>query len=342
MTQAGEIQLVAVQMTLELKAYWDRDAFAAKIDGLMREVARAVDPGLPTLVAFPEDVGLMLVLAGMEPRLQGAASVAQGIERAVRALFWPALYHRARRRFHWVPALFFSRRREIASIYFDVFAEAARRHRVYLVAGSVVLPPFPIRDGEAFWQGKPLAPRLYNTSYFFGPDGKIIGKQDKVNLIDLERDEALRLDPAPLGELRTYETELGKVGIAVCLDAFEDPVVDTLVQEGAEILVQPSANPGPWDHDQQVDWLRGSYRRVAVEERFEYAVNPMMNGSIWEIEFYGQSAIVAKVSRTVGPACHGYAALGPAAGFLAVAKGDATEEVLVARVPHPRASVVNR
>ena len=47
------------------------DAFAQRIVELMDRVRGAIDPGLPTLVAFPEDVGLMLVLAGMHRQLLG-------------------------------------------------------------------------------------------------------------------------------------------------------------------------------------------------------------------------------------------------------------------------------
>lgn len=329
------IQLVAVQMKLELEAYFSREAFAAKIGEIMDKVYRTIDPGVPALVVFPEDAGLMLVLAGMEKRLRRAAGIARGIEAAVRALFFPALYHRVRHRLQWVPALFYTRRKAIASSYFDVFSNAARSCGVYLVAGSVLLPPFAVEDGRVAWWRRPLAPALHNTAFLFGPDGKVIGKQDKVHLIELEREEALHLDPGSLSSLRVYETELGRLGIAICLDGFQDPVVEALEEQGADILVQPSANPKPWSPEQQWDWLNGSYRRVAVERRFRYAVNPMMTGSIWELEFYGQSAIVAQEGAAGGPAL-GYAALGPMPGFLAVAGSDSAEEIVAVKVPHPR------
>lgn len=324
------IRLVAVQMTLDLRDYFSREAFEAKINSLMEKAAAMSDPRLPALVVFPEDVGLMLVLAGMEKELRQVQTIAEGVQKAVRLWLWPALYHRARG-FEWVPALFFTRRREIASVYFDVFSNAAKRHGVYLVAGSVVLPPFPVEDGVVCWWRRPLARRLHNTSFLFGPDGRVIGKQDKVHLIELEQDQALHLDPGSLESLRVFETELGRIGIAICLDCFQDAVVEALERQKAEILVQPSANPGPWSGEQQLDWLNSAYRRVAVERRFRYGVNPMMNGRIWELEFYGQSAIVGQGSDTR----LGYAAVGPMPGFLAVAEGDATEEVLVATVPHP-------
>jgi predicted amidohydrolase len=326
------IQLVAVQMRLELDDYWTREAFERRIRAEMDAVASATDPALPTLVVFPEDVGLMLVVQGMERRLAGIDSIATAIETAVRASTVPLLWTRLIRRTSWVPALLLRKNRQIAETYFEVFSAAARDYGVYLVAGSVPLPPYRIEDGEVLWQRGPLRYRVHNTSYLFGPDGSVIGKQDKVELIELEREAALSLEPGSLDDLRVYDTPLGRIGIAICLDAFDPEVVDRLTELGAQVLVQPSANPAPWDEWQQGDWLRGSHRQTAVDGRFAYAVNPMLTGPLWDIAFYGQSAIFARGAPNEGL---GYASLDPMDGFVAVAGSDDGEEVLVAVVPHP-------
>lgn len=360
-SQPSEIQLVAVQMKLDLDAYWTREAFERKIGDLMNRVRQGIDPGLPTLVVFPEDVGLMLVLLDLKHKLGSVRHIADAIQKAIRALFAPALYHRVRHRLAWVPALFLTRHARIASVYFDVFSRAAKTYGVYLVAGSVVLPPYRLADGRANWQEGPQQARLYNTSYVFGPDGRILGRQIKVYLIDLEQEAALHLDRGSAGEIRAVETPLGRIGIAICLDSFQDEVTEALKEDGTDILVQPSANPGPWSPEQQLDWLNSSYKRTVVEKSFAYAVNPMMTGAIWDVEFYGQSSIIARdmgkdegsVGRGPGVSSSGpdassdvsagssggtlgYRDLGPMKGFLAVAGDDAGEEILVARVPHPR------
>lgn len=335
MNEPSTIQLVAVQMKLDVNAYWTRDAFQRKIDDLMSRVAQKIHSALPTLVVFPEDVGLMLVLAGLEQKLGDVSDIAQGIQKAVRALFVPALFRRLRHRLAWVPALFLTRHAQIASIYFDVFSRAAKSLGVYLVGGSVVLPPYRLSDGQVHWCEGPLQPRLYNTSYLFGPDGRVLSRQIKVHLIDLEQEAALHLDHLAADEIRVVDTPLGRIGIAICLDSFQDDVTDALKKQGAEILVQPSANPGPWTPDQQADWLNSSYKRTVVEKSFAYGVNPMMTGRIWDLEFFGQSSIVARDANDA-PAELGYRDLEPMKGFVAVARDDAAEEILVARVAHPR------
>ncbi len=331
-TDETDIQLVAVQMTLDLHDYWTREDFQRKIVEQMDAVQASTDPDLPTLVVFPEDVGLMLVVQGMEARLNGIESIEEAIGAVVRANAVPLAWTRLIRWKSWVPALLLNRNRLIAETYFEVFSAAARDYGVYVVAGTAPLPPYRIEDGVVNWRAGPLEHNVYNTTYLFGPDGLVIGAQDKVELIELEREAALDLKSGTVESLQVFDTAVGRIGLAICLDAFSDEVVDRLVELGAQILVQPSANPGPWNEWQQEDWLRSSHVRVAVEQRFPYAVNPMLNGPLWDIAFYGQSAIVA--SAAAG-ASLGYAALGPAAGFVSMAEGEATEEILVAVVQHP-------
>ncbi|SRR5690606_40048143 len=329
---APQVQLVAVQMTLDLEDYWSREAFEAKIRERMDAVAAATDPTLPTLVVFPEDVGLMLVVQGMEERLEGIASIEEAIGTAVRTHMFPLLWTRLVRWQSWVPALFLNKNRLIAETYFGTFSAVARDYGVYLVAGSAVLPPYRIEDGVVRWDRGPTRHRVRNTAYLFGPDGAVIGKQDKVELIELEREAALNLTPGALADLQVFDTPLGRIGIAICLDAFDDAVVERLAAQGAQILVQPSANPGPWNAWQQQDWLRGSHARVALDGRFEYAVNPMLNGPLWDIGFFGQSGIFA---RDGAGGELGYLDLAPLPGFVRVAASDRSEEVLAAVVPHP-------
>lgn len=330
--ETPQIQLVAVQMTLDMNDFWSPEAFEAAIRERMVAVTAATDPDLPTLVVFPEDVGLLLVLQGMESRLSGISSIEEAISAAVQSQVVGLAWTRLIRWKSWVPALFLNRNRQIAETYFGVFSEVARDHGVYVVGGSVVLPPYRIQDGVVQWQRGPERHDVRNTSYLFGPDGSVLGKQDKVELIELELDGALNLNAGRIEDLTVIDTPLGRIGLAICLDAFSDEITQALVDQGAQILVQPSANPGPWNDWQQEDWLRSSHRMVAAESRFSYAVNPMLNGPLWEIDFYGQSGIVAAGAPDAGL---GYADTGPADGFIRVAESADSEELLVATVTHP-------
>src|SRR5690625_7449888 len=88
----SEIQLAAVQMTLDLADYWTYEAFEAKIRSQFEAGAATREPGLPALGGFPEGVGLMLAVQGMESRLAGIGSIGEAIGTAGRspllALCW--------------------------------------------------------------------------------------------------------------------------------------------------------------------------------------------------------------------------------------------------------------
>lgn len=318
-------------MTLDVADYWSAASFETKMRRLVQRAAPASTDAPPTLVAFPEDVGLMLVLQGMEATLAGAATLSEAVGKVTRARLWPTLWTRLRRRVGWVPALFLERHATIAETYFGTFAKLAREFGVWIVAGSVVLPPYAIHDGQVDWRSGPLSHRVHNTSYLFAPDGRVVGKQDKAYLIEIE--EALSLTPGRTDDLQVLETPLGRVGIAICFDAFQGPVNERLRAQGAQILVQPSANPGPWDTDQQIDWLRSAYHQTCEAQHFTYAVNPMMNGALWDLEFFGQSSILTRHTEDTTP--QSYADLPHLSGFLRLAATDRDEDVLVAQVAHP-------
>src|SRR5690606_6076339 len=99
-------------------------------------------------------------------------------------------------------------------------------------------------------------------------------------------------------------TDLGPVGVAICLDCFHDDVAASLARGGAKILVQPSANPAPWTKEQEVEWQESAYRRAFVQKLFPYAVNPMMTGRVMDGECFGRSSIVGQggdLSRPPAP-----------------------------------------
>lgn len=326
------MQLVAVQMTLDISDYFSPEAFHAKVDALMQEVKSRLTPGLPALVVFPEDVGLMLVLQGLHNELVRARGIEDAVRIAVRRFLFTAGPLRLLYGLDWIPALFFCRHRAIASTYFRVFSETAKKYGVYIVGGSAALPPYKLSQGQVLWQHKPTAVRVHNSSFLFGPDGSVLGRQDKVHLLAEEGKGGLGLTPGEPKSITAFDTELGRIGIAICFDAFHDDVIETLWRKGAEILVQPSANPLPWSPEQQLDWTRGSYRVTYDEGRFAYAVNPMLNGRLWELSFYGQSSIVAR-NNPANPGLH-YTDLDPMPGLAAVAATDSTEEILVVTVKH--------
>jgi predicted amidohydrolase len=139
--------------------------------------------------------------------------------------------------------------------------------------------------------------------------------------------------------LPVLATPVGRVAVAVCLDAWYHHVLERLDGLGAQIVVQPSANDAPWRRPWPPDprrteedaWLELGLR-AGVQERcsLRYGVNPMLVGDLPPLAPRGRSAIVARVA---GDAVGGVAGWGP--GLLALAPHDDREAVVAVDVPHP-------
>jgi predicted amidohydrolase len=161
----------------------------------------------------------------------------------------------------------------------DTFSKMAKKYQVTLVAGSTLVSG---PNGT-----------VYNASTVFGPDGQVLGSQKKVHLVDDEMESGLDLTPGSLNEIHAIDTPAGRLGIAICYDAFFEDVVDRLASEKAAILVQPSFNPGQWTPEQKSDWKQGTWTAVRTHSNFIAGVNPMMVGSLWDIRPEGQSSIIS-------------------------------------------------
>ncbi|RLK51330.1 nitrilase [Alkalispirillum mobile] len=114
----------------------------------------------------------------------------------------------------------------------DLLAKLAIRHRVHLVAGTI-----PLRNGTP---GKVRAACL-----LFGPDGRRLARYDKIHLFDVgvSDSEAYReSDTLEAGRRPVVvDTELGRIGLAVCYDVRFPELFRGMAEQGMEILALPSA-----------------------------------------------------------------------------------------------------
>lgn len=99
----------------------------------------------------------------------------------------------------------------------DVLADACRRLKVHVAVGLLE------KDGD----------RFYNASVLMGPEG-LIGRYRKLHLPFLGVDRFVRPgDIAPA----VYDTELGKIGLAICYDLDFPEYPRVLALMGAQLIV---------------------------------------------------------------------------------------------------------
>jgi predicted amidohydrolase len=112
----------------------------------------------------------------------------------------------------------------------EVLAQAARERRIWVAAGLVE------RDGD----------RLFNAAILISPAGEIVLKHRKINEL------ALAHDLYSLGtEIAVADTELGRVGLAICADNYPDSpeIGGALGRMGCRLLLSPCAWAVDADHN---------------------------------------------------------------------------------------------
>jgi omega-amidase len=109
-------------------------------------------------------------------------------------------------------------------------SRAAKKANVYLVAGSV-----PEREGK----------HVYNSSFFFNPQGDIIGSYRKMHLFDINVPGEISFKESEKlsagDQLTVIETDLGKIGICICYDLRFPELLRLMTLQGAQLIVVPGA-----------------------------------------------------------------------------------------------------
>jgi predicted amidohydrolase len=164
-------------------------------------------------------------------------------------------------------------------------SECARRHGVHLVAGSFLETA---REPEAAEAER----RSYNTTVVFDPDGTAVGIYRKIHLfdvsiegqVDIRESDTRRAGDEPV----VVDTELGKIGLAICYDLRFPELFRRLTDEGAEIFVMPSAFTEPTG---RAHW-HPLVRARAIENQCYFVAPNQYGETRYGFSDYGHSLIV--------------------------------------------------
>lgn len=277
---------VAIQYRASVDDYATAGTFSAAMHERMEAVRPLVQPDLPTLVALPEDIGLGLLLCDMLPLVRGCSSLLEAVGVLVEACRGEIEQDPAARDLTPVQGMLrVLTRRKVEPVYRCVFSGLAREYGVYLSAGSAPM----LRNGAG-------APG--NGSYFFAPDGTLLSRQLKVHLMPIEGDEGVGMSAGLLRDLETVNLPFAQVGVAICLDAFQEDILSILNSLQSDVLVQPSFNPEPWTDEKAEDWKGSSWKAVQTSPNLRVALNPMMVGGFFDLQAEGRSSISVSAART--------------------------------------------
>ncbi|MTI49612.1 carbon-nitrogen hydrolase family protein [Sporosalibacterium faouarense] len=121
-------------------------------------------------------------------------------------------------------------------------SDMARENKIYLVGGSI-----PERDSQG---------NIYNTSFTFDPNGNMIGKHRKMHLFDIDIPNGITFKESDTlssgNDITVFDTELGRVGVAICYDIRFPELMRKMVLQGAKMIIIPAAfnmttGPAHWE-----------------------------------------------------------------------------------------------
>ena len=170
--------------------------------------------------------------------------------------------------------------RKIASLGHETTVAAmsrwARENSVILIGGSI-----PEVDGK----------RIYNTSFVFDRNGQQIARHRKVHLFDVDL-PGMRFKESdtftPGEDITVFDTEYGKMGLAICFDVRFPELFRAMAKRGAQIIFLPAqfnmtTGPAHWD-------LQLRCRAVDNECFFVAAAAARYEG--FDYECWGHSMII--------------------------------------------------
>jgi predicted amidohydrolase len=158
--------------------------------------------------------------------------------------------------------------------FVEIMSELARSNHLYIAAGTIPV----MEDGSD---------RVYNECFFFSPSGKF-GVQGKLHMTRFETED---WKVSARSQLRVFETDFGKLGIAICYDVEFPEIARAVAREEAHILIVPSCT------DDRQGFLRVRYcaQARAIENQI-YVVQSSTVGSLPMVPAvslnYGQAAIL--------------------------------------------------
>jgi len=143
---------------------------------------------------------------------------------------------------------------ELPNEHTKVYEDLAKRYGCWIQTGT-------------FIESDPQYPEyLFNTTVLVGPDG-IVSRYRKVNTwIPWEVHASphdvpdYNEDPFPVAD-----TELGRIGVAICYDWLFPETIRQIAFNGAEIIIRLSAYMDPWGTQAPLDWWTLINRTRALE-----------------------------------------------------------------------------
>ncbi len=188
---------------------------------------------------------------------------------------WGWLYQQARRDAFPIPGK-----------YTDFLAELAKRYKIWIVAGCLE------KAGD----------KVYNSAVIIDRTGRIALKHRKIKT--LEKLTKHLYDPGSPEDIKTIDTEFGRIGLTICADNFDLKNPQRVADQGAWLLIAPH---GFADEESKLEQNSQAYqihiRKVAEKTKLwvvgtDAVLGPIQGGE-WKGRLHSGCSLVARPDGSV-------------------------------------------
>jgi omega-amidase len=173
-------------------------------------------------------------------------------------------------------------------------AETARKNRCLLVGGSI-----PERQGG----------QLFNTTFVFDQNGKLIARHRKVHLFDIAVPGGITFQESAVltaGDQATvFSSEFGPIGLAICYDLRFPEFFRLMVDAGAQAVILPAAfnmttGPAHWETLLRTRAIDNQVYIIAVSPARDENANYVAYGHSLAVDPWGVILWQAGAEEAVG------------------------------------------
>ncbi len=267
-TAARPVKAALVQYQVRAADYRSEAAFAQRVAALTAEAAA----GGAEIVVFPEYLNVFLAAVPLGPALAQAGSLPAVLSLLQQKYGRPVS----------LPEYLRMQSSNSRAIMDRVWGRLARRHDVWIIAGSVFVAG-PAGDPDAARQ-----PYLYNRAFVYNPRGRVAYTQDKVYLTPFEKNK-IGLSPGDPSDARTFKAAGLSCSLTLCRDTFFE--VWHRPFAGADIWFDLKANGVEFDRDARQTFTKALPERIADTE-VPYGATVCLTGSFFDLFWEGASSLV--------------------------------------------------
>ena len=112
----------------------------------------------------------------------------------------------------------------------EMLSGIAKALGIYIIGGSI-----PEKDEN----------KIYNTSFIFGRDGKMIARHRKIHLFDINIKNSISFKESrfitPGEDITVFNTDICTIGVAICYDMRFPELIRKMTLMGAKLIIVPAA-----------------------------------------------------------------------------------------------------